>query len=164
MYWDCFWFSQARRNCEIFATAFQKHLETPSTIQHCKCIWSTQRFLGWDISADYLPEKAMKTVKIKKVMKVPKVKSMPKFTTKTDAETTDSTKNKAPTKTFKTSERNRVYTKGYCRKLAELKKQGLMEGGKDYLEPFKKLARDAGKALLTQSGFSICKGDIQSVI
>ena len=106
----------------------------------------------------------MKFMEIKNLMKVLKVKNAPKFTTATNAETTHSTKNKAPTKTFKTSERNRVYTKGYCRKIAELKKQGLVGGGKDDLEPFKKLARDAGKALLTQSGFSICGGDIQSVI
>ena len=60
-------------------------------------------------------------MKIKKVMKFPKDKSALKFTTITDAGTTHSTKNKAPTKTYKTSERKRVYMKGYSRKIAELK-------------------------------------------
>ena len=131
---------------------------------NCGFLRIAQGFLGWDISAGDLPEKAMKSMKIKNVMKSVKVKSALKFTTAKNAKTTHNTKNKAPTKTFKTSERNRVYTKGYCREIAELKKQGLVGCGKDDLVPFKKLARDAGKALLTQSGFSICGGDIQSVI
>ena len=102
----------------------------------------------------------MKSMKIKNVMKFLKVKSALKFTTVTNAGTTHSTKNKAPTKTFKTSERNRVYTRGYCRKRAELKKRF----GDDNLGDVKKLARAAGKALLAQSGFSNCGGDIQTVM
>ena len=106
----------------------------------------------------------MKSMKIRSVMKSVKVKSALKSTTAKSAETTHNTKNIAPTKTFKTSERNRVYTMGYCRKIAELKKQGLVGCGKDDLVPFRKLARAAGKALLAQSGFSICGGDIQTVM
>ena len=64
------------------------------------------------------------------------------------------------TKTFKTSERNRVYTRGYCRKVAELKNRL----GDYKPEEVKELARAAGKALLAQSGFSICGGDIQTVM
>ena len=142
-------FLGTRRSCGIFAILVQKHIEIPSTIQRCKYVRIAQGFLGWDISAGDLPEKAMKSMKIKNVMKFLKVKSALKFTTVTNAGTTHSTKNKAPTKTFKTSERNRVYTKGYCRKIAELKKQF----GDDDLVPVKKLARAAGKALLTPSGF-----------
>ena len=102
----------------------------------------------------------MKSMKIKNVMKFLNVKSALKFTTVTNARTAHSTKNKAPTKTFKTNERKRVYMKGYCRKIAELKKQF----GDDNLVAVKKIARAAGKALLRERGFSICGGDIQTVI
>ena len=58
----------------------------------------------------------MDFMEINNLQKFLKIKNTPKFTAATNAETTQTTKKKAPTKKFKTNERKRVYTKDYSKK------------------------------------------------
>ena len=92
----------------------------------------------------------MKSMKVRSVMKSVKVKSALKSTKTKSAEPTHKTKPIAATKTFKTTERSRVYTRGYRRKIDELKRVGGCNP-----DEAKELARAAAKALLVQNGFSV---------
>ena len=92
----------------------------------------------------------MKSVKVKSVMKSVKVESTVKSTKTKSAELTHQTKPRATTETFKTTERSRVYSRGYREKIAELK----LVGGYNP-EEVKELARAYAKALLVQVGFAV---------
>ena len=92
----------------------------------------------------------MKSVKVKSVMKSVKVESTVKSTKIKSVEPTHQTKPRATTETFKTTERSRVYSRGYREKIAELKRVGGRNPEED-----KELARAYAKALLVQVGFSV---------
>ena len=92
----------------------------------------------------------MKSVKVKSVMKSVKVESTVKSTKIKSVEPTHQTKPRATTETFKTTERSRVYSRGYREKIAELKRVGGRNPEED-----KEHARAYAKALLVQVGFSV---------
>ena len=89
-------------------------------------------------------------MKVKNAMKSVKTENTLKFTKTKSAEPTHQRKPKATTETFKTTERSRVYSRGYREKIAELKRVGGCNPEED-----KELARAYAKALLVRVGFSV---------
>ena len=92
----------------------------------------------------------MKSVKVKSVMKSMKVESTVKSTKIKSTEPTHQTKPRTTTEIFKTTERSRVYSRGYREKMADLKRVGGCNPEED-----KELARAYAKALLVRVGFSV---------
>ena len=100
--------------------------------------------------ASDLPGKAMKSMKVRSVMKSVKVKSALKSTKTKSAEPTHQRKPRPTTKTFKTTERSRVYSRAYMWKIAQLKHVGGYTP-----EEAKQLARTYATTILVQNGFSV---------
>ena len=92
----------------------------------------------------------MKSVKVKSAMKSVKIESTLKSTKTKRAEASHKTKPRATAETFTTTERRRVYSRGYREKIAELKRVGGCNP-----EEAKELARAYAKAVLVQNGFSV---------
>ena len=92
----------------------------------------------------------MKSMKVKSVMKSVKIKSTLKSTKTKSAEPTHQRKPRPTTKTFKTTERTRVYSRAYMWKIAQLKHVGGCTP-----EEAKELARAYATAVLVQNGFSV---------
>ena len=84
------------------------------------------------------------------VMKSVKIKSKLKPTKTKKAKPTHRTKPRATAKTFKTTERNRVCSRAYHAKIAQLKN---VDGCT--AEEAKELARAHAKAVLLENGFSV---------
>ena len=89
-------------------------------------------------------------MKVKNAMKSVKTGSTLKFTKTRSAEPTHQRKPKATTETFKTTERSRVYSRAYRKKITELKELGGCNP-----EEASKLARAYAKEVLMHNGFSI---------
>ena len=92
----------------------------------------------------------MKPMKVKNAMKSVKTGSTLKFTKTRSADPTRQTKPKATTKSFKTNERSRIYSRAYRKKITELKELGGCNP-----EEASKLARAYAKEILMHNGFSI---------
>ena len=84
------------------------------------------------------------------VMKSVKIKSKLKPTKTKKAKPTHRTKPRATAKTFKTTERNRVCSRAYHAKIAQLRNVDDCTA-----EEAKELARAHAKAVLLQNGFSV---------
>ena len=97
-----------------------------------------------------LPGKAMKSMKVKSAMKSVKTENTLKFTKTKSAEPTHQRKPRATTETFKTTERNRMYSRAYRKKIADLKHLGGCNP-----EEAKEHARAYAKAVLVHNGFSV---------
>ena len=97
-----------------------------------------------------LPGKVMKSMKVKSAMKSVKTENTLKFMKTKSAEPSHQRKPRAITNNFKTTERHRMYSRAYHKKIADLKHLGGCN-----LEEAKVLAKAYAKEVLMHNGFSV---------